>query len=208
MIAPDAPIAVIGHGYVGLPLAVEFGKHRPVIGFDVKLDRIAALRQGRDHTREVHSADLASATHLTFTADPADLAAARVFIVTVPTPIDAHKRPDLTALLGASETVGPALNCPDLRNTRVVDVAAELADYGVAVEVQDPWVDPSEAKAEYGLVLSVHPDPDSYDGVLLAVPHTLFIDGGIEELRRFGRRNHVFFDLKSRFRAEDSDLRL
>ncbi len=102
-------IAVIGLGYVGLPLAVEFGKHRPVIGFDIKPERIADLRQGLDHTGEVEPAELKLAQHLSFTADPADLAAASIYIVTVPTPIDGHKRPDLTPLLKASETVGRVL---------------------------------------------------------------------------------------------------
>src|SRR5690554_6968101 len=108
------PLAVVGLGYVGLPLAVEFGKRRPVIGFDIKAERIAELAAGRDSTREVSAAELAEATHLTFTADPAQLSEAKVFIVTVPTPIDAHKRPDLTPLLKASETVGRALKRGDL----------------------------------------------------------------------------------------------
>ena len=109
-----APIAIIGLGYVGLPLAVEFGRSRPVIGFDIDPDRIAALRAGRDATREVPAEDLAAATHLTFTADPADLSAATIFIVTVPTPVDAHKRPDLGPLLRASETVGARLKPGDI----------------------------------------------------------------------------------------------
>ena len=110
----DGPLAVIGLGYVGLPLAVEFAKHRPVIGFDIKPDRIAELRAGRDHTREVPHEELAEARHLSLTADPADLSAATIFIVSVPTPIDAHKRPDLTPLLKASETVGRALKKGDI----------------------------------------------------------------------------------------------
>ena len=110
----DGSLAIIGLGYVGLPLAVEFGKHRPVIGFDIKPDRIAELRAGRDHTREVPPEELAEARHLTLTADPADLTAATIFIVTVPTPIDAHKQPDLTPLIKASETVGRALKTGDI----------------------------------------------------------------------------------------------
>ena len=106
MKSPDGHVAVIGLGYVGLPLAVEFGKHRPVIGFDIKPGRIADLRAGRDHTREVPPEELAEAWHLSLTAGPADLSAATIFIVTVPTPIDAHKRPDLTPLIKAPETVG------------------------------------------------------------------------------------------------------
>lgn len=107
-------IAVIGLGYVGLPLAVEFGKQRKVIGFDIKDDRIAELRAGHDRTREVPSEELAAAEHLSFTSDLQALREARIFIVTVPTPIDAHKRPDLTPLLRASETVGQVLKPGDI----------------------------------------------------------------------------------------------
>lgn len=419
-----APIAIIGLGYVGLPLAVEFGKHRPVIGFDINEGRIAALRAGQDHTREVEAEELAAAAHLTFTADPAALRAATTFIVTVPTPIDSHKRPDLTPLLRASETVGRALkpgdlviyestvypgateedcvpvlermsglrfnvdfhcgysperinpgdkahrlttilkvtagstpeaaervdalyasiitagtykadsirvaeaakvientqrdlnialvnelaiifyrmgldtdavlraagtkwnflpfrpglvgghcigvdpyylthkaealgyhpqvilagrrindgmgsyvagqmvkamlkkriqvdgarvlvlgltfkeNCPDLRNTRVVDVVSELRDYGVSVDVHDPWADAAEARAEYGLDLVAAPQSGAYDGIVLAVAHDGFRQAGAARLHAFGRAPHVFCDLKSIFPRQDSDLRL
>lgn len=114
MTTADGTLAVIGLGYVGLPLAVEFGKHRQVLGFDIKSDRIAELRAGRDHTREVPPEELAEARHLTLTANPADLSSATIFIVTVPTPIDTHKRPDLTPLIKASETVGQALKAGDI----------------------------------------------------------------------------------------------
>jgi len=107
-------IAVIGLGYVGLPLAVEFGKQRSVIGFDINAARIAELQSGRDETREVSSDELGEARHLTLTADPANLAAATIFVVTVPTPIDAHKRPDLTPLIKASETIGRVLKKGDI----------------------------------------------------------------------------------------------
>ena len=89
-------LAIIGLGYVGLPLAVEFGKQRPVVGFDINARRIAELQAGRDRTLETEPAELAAATHLRFTTDLEDLRACNVFIVTVPTPIDEHKRPDLT----------------------------------------------------------------------------------------------------------------
>ena len=99
-------IAVIGLGYVGLPLAVEFGKVRSVIGFDINSTRIAELREGRDSTLEVSPADLAAANQLAFSDRLKDLTDCRVFIVTVPTPIDKANRPDLTPLVKASETVG------------------------------------------------------------------------------------------------------
>ncbi|WP_420569034.1 Vi polysaccharide biosynthesis UDP-N-acetylglucosamine C-6 dehydrogenase TviB [Thalassovita sp.] len=107
-------IAVIGLGYVGLPLAVEFGKQRPVVGFDIKTDRIAELRAGNDTTLEVSAEELAEASQLSVTTDPADLADCQIYIVTVPTPIDAHKRPNLTPLIKASETVGSVLKKGDI----------------------------------------------------------------------------------------------
>lgn len=417
-------IAVIGLGYVGLPLAVEFGKHRAVIGFDINQNRISELKAGRDHTRETSPEELALAVGLTVTSDASALLAATIFIVTVPTPIDAHKRPDLTPLLKASETVGKALkkgdiviyestvypgateedcvpvlervsgltfnvdffcgysperinpgdkahrlttirkvtsgstpevadkvddlyasivsagtykaesirvaeaakvientqrdlnialinelaiifnkmgidteavlkaagtkwnflpfrpglvgghcigvdpyylthkaealgyhpqvilagrrindgmgayvagqmikamlkrriqidgarvlvlgltfkeNCPDLRNTRVVDLVTELQDYGVAVDVHDAWADPEEARAEYGLDLVAEPRQATYDGIILAVAHDTYRDAGPLLLRAYGRPDQVFCDLKSVFGCSDSDLRL
>lgn len=105
----DTKIAIIGLGYVGLPLAVEFGRRFQVVGFDISAQRIAELRDGRDSTLEVATEDLCSAVQLTFSHDPADLTACSVFIVTVPTPIDDANRPDLRPLIRASETVGAAL---------------------------------------------------------------------------------------------------
>ena len=105
----DATIAVIGLGYVGLPLAVEFGKKRRVIGFDVKKPRIETLRASRDDTLEVDAAELAAACHLTFTDDLDELSDCGVFIVAVPTPVDRSNRPDLEPLRRASETVGKAM---------------------------------------------------------------------------------------------------
>ena len=417
-------IAVIGLGYVGLPLAVEFGKARPVIGFDINASRIDALRLGHDATLEVANDELATADQLAFTSDPTDLAAASIYIVTVPTPIDAHKRPDLTPLLKASEMLGGVLkrgdiviyestvypgateedcvpvlervsgltfnvdffagysperinpgdkahrlpdickvtsgstpeiaeevdqlyasiitagtykaesigiaeaakvientqrdlnialvnelamifnrmgidtnavlkaagtkwnflpfqpglvgghcigvdpyylthkaeaigyhpqiilagrrindgmgayvagqlvkamlkrrlqvdgarvlilgltfkeNCPDLRNTRVIDVIAELREYGVHVDVHDPWVDAADVQQEYGLALVTTPEPEAYDGVILAVVHDSYREAGAAVLRGYGSPGHVFCDLKSVFGREESDLRL
>lgn len=118
-------ITVIGLGYVGLPLAVEFGKSRPVIGFDIKADRITALQAGHDYTLEVSQQELREARHLTYSADASSLrgpAGAEVdnterpmiFIVTVPTPVDKANRPDLTPLVKASETIGRVLKVGDV----------------------------------------------------------------------------------------------
>lgn len=417
-------IAVIGLGYVGLPLAVTFARNRPVVGFDIDPQRIADLRAGRDVTRELDDAELAAAEHLMLSADPVDLVDCRIMIVTVPTPLDLHKRPDLGPLLSASELVGRALrpgdtviyestvypgateddcvpvlervsglrfnrdffvgysperinpgdktrrltavrkvtsgstpevairvdalyasiitagtyrapsirvaeaakvientqrdlnialinelaiifnrmdldteavldaagtkwnflpfrpglvgghcigvdpyylthkaeetgyypqvilagrrvndgmgtyvagqlvkamlkrgiglrdgrvlvmgltfkeNCPDLRNTRVIDVIRELRDYGLTVDVHDPLADPEAARREHGLDLVSAPPAGTYDAVVLAVAHDAFRQLGAPALRALGRTPHVLYDLKYLLPAEQSDLRL
>ncbi|MPW17415.1 Vi polysaccharide biosynthesis UDP-N-acetylglucosamine C-6 dehydrogenase TviB [Paraburkholderia sp. CNPSo 3157] len=110
----EVKLAVIGLGYVGLPLAVAFGKQRPVVGFDLKKSRITALREGRDVTLELSDEELAEAAYLTYSFNQADLVDRNVFIVTVPTPIDLYKRPDLTFLLNATGTVGEVLKKGDI----------------------------------------------------------------------------------------------
>ncbi len=107
-------IAVIGLGYVGLPLAVEFGKQLPTVGFDINEQRVAELRRGIDSTLETTATELATAKHLTITAEHAALADCNVYIVTVPTPVDDNKQPDLTPLRKASETVGKVLKSGDV----------------------------------------------------------------------------------------------
>ena len=109
----DARIAVVGLGYVGLPLAVEFGKRVPTIGYDIHAARVAELKAGRDSTLEVEPELLADATRLAYTDTLADIAGCNVYIVTVPTPIDAAKRPDLTPLVKASEAIGSILKAGD-----------------------------------------------------------------------------------------------
>jgi UDP-N-acetyl-D-galactosamine dehydrogenase len=420
----DIKLAIVGLGYVGLPLAVEFGKQRSVIGFDIQAERIAELSAGRDHTLEVDSTELSSAKHLVYTTDKHLLATANVYIVTVPTPIDQYKNPDLTPLLKASETIGSVLkkgdiviyestvypgateedcvpvlekhsglkfnqdffagysperinpgdkqhrvstikkvtsgstpeiarliddlyrqivvagthsapsikvaeaakvientqrdvnialinelalifnimgidteavlqaagtkwnflpfrpglvgghcigvdpyylthkaqslgyqpevilagrrlndamgtyvvsqliksmtrhgigvlnakvlimgltfkeNCPDLRNTRVVDIVTELRDYNVDVDVYDPWVSAAEALEEYGLTPVVSLQPDQYDAIVLAVAHHQFAEMGSAAIRQLGKANHVIYDLKYIFPADQTDLRL
>ena len=110
----DVKLAIIGLGYVGLPLAAEFAKRRKVIGFDINPARIAALKAGHDATLEVSDEELREATGLHYTTDLADLATANVYIVTVPTPIDEHKRPDLSPLIKASGTIGEVLKKGDI----------------------------------------------------------------------------------------------
>jgi len=110
----DLRIAIIGLGYVGLPLAVEFGKKGPVIGFDINQNRINELKSGQDHTLEVTSEELQKAVQLSFSSNLDDLKTSNFFIVTVPTPVDQVNRPDLTPLKKASETVGQALKKGDI----------------------------------------------------------------------------------------------
>ena len=107
-------VGVVGLGYVGLPLAVEFGKHFETVGFDIKAQRIAELKAGRDNTLECSRAELREAKQLTYTTSLKDLGKCRVFIVTVPTPIDKYNRPDLTPLEKSSETVGKVLKKGDV----------------------------------------------------------------------------------------------
>ena len=112
-------LAIIGLGYVGLPLAVEFGKKNPVIGFDINEARIAELKSGVDRTLEVNKEGLDLASYLSYTSNSADLKSAQVFIVTVPTPIDSANRPDLTPLIEASQTVAGVLKKRRYRYLRI-----------------------------------------------------------------------------------------
>lgn len=105
----DLRIAIIGLGYVGLPLAVEFGKKVPVVGFDIYQKRISELKSGQDHTLEVSPEELKQAAQLSYTANLEDLKDCNFFIITVPTPIDDYKQPDLTPLVKASTSIGKVL---------------------------------------------------------------------------------------------------
>jgi UDP-N-acetyl-D-glucosamine/UDP-N-acetyl-D-galactosamine dehydrogenase len=110
----NTKVAIIGLGYVGLPLAVEFGKQWPTLGFDIRTTRIDELRRGVDSTLEVSTEEMADSALLAYSADKADLAECNVFIVTVPTPIDSAKRPDLSPLIKASELIGGVLKAGDV----------------------------------------------------------------------------------------------
>ena len=110
----DVRIGIIGLGYVGLPLAVEFGKKFPTLGFDINKARVAELLSGKDHTLECSPEELAESEHLSYSTDLSDLSACNVFIVTVPTPVDNSNRPDLTPLIKASETVGKVISKGDV----------------------------------------------------------------------------------------------
>jgi UDP-N-acetyl-D-galactosamine dehydrogenase len=422
--AKDTRIAVIGLGYVGLPLAVEFGKRYLTTGFDINRPRIAALISGHDSTLEVDTDELESAAHLSYTTDVDKLKNCNIYIVTVPTPIDIHKRPDLSPLEKASETVGKVLSkddiviyestvypgateevcvpilekhsgltfnknfycgysperinpgdkehrvttikkvtsgstleiadkvdalyssiitagthkassikvaeaakvientqrdinialinelalifkrlgidteevlkaagskwnflpfrpglvgghcigvdpyylthkamkagyypeiiltgrklndsmgkyvaneiinlmtkkriqvvdsnilvmgltfkedCPDIRNTRVVDVVQELNGFHCNIDVYDPWIDKEESTREYGITPVEQPEPGKYDAVIIAVAHHQFKAMGITDIRALGKKNHVLYDIKYILPAEKVDGRL
>jgi UDP-N-acetyl-D-galactosamine dehydrogenase len=99
-------------------------------------------------------------------------------------------------------------NCPDLRNTRVVDVVRELEDHGIEVDVHDPWTNADEARHEYGLDFVETPQDNGYDGIVLAVAHDQFKALGADALRGYGKADHVLYDLKNVVAAQESDLRL
>jgi UDP-N-acetyl-D-galactosamine dehydrogenase len=99
-------------------------------------------------------------------------------------------------------------NCPDLRNTRVVDIVKELGDYNVDVDVYDPWVEPEEAVHEYGLTPVAKPEEGKYDAVILAVAHNQFKALGAEGIRKLGKPQHILYDLKYVLSPAESDLRL
>lgn len=420
----ELKIAIIGLGYVGLPLAVEFGKKVPVVGFDIHQKRIDELKGGQDHTLEVSPEELAQSTHLSYTATLEDLKDCNFFIVTVPTPIDEFKQPDLTPLVKASQSIGKVLkkgdvvvyestvypgateevcipelekvsglkfnqdffagysperinpgdklhrvtnilkitsgstpevadfvdevynliieagthkapsikvaeaakvientqrdvnialinelavifnkmgvdteavlqaagtkwnflpfrpglvgghcigvdpyylthkaqaigyhpeiilagrrlndgmgayvvtqlvkgmikkkiqvegakvlilglsfkeNCPDIRNTRIIDIVNELKEYHIEADVYDPWIDAQEAKHEYGIQPISSLENDKYDAVILAVAHDQFKEMGVEKIRALGKADHILYDLKYVLNQTESDIRL
>jgi UDP-N-acetyl-D-galactosamine dehydrogenase len=417
-------IGIVGLGYVGLPLAVEFGKQFPTIGLDINLNRIKELQQGQDSTLETDAEELAAAKMLTFTDQPEGLRECNVYIVTVPTPITQHNQPDLTPLVSASHSVGKLLkqgdvvvyestvypgateevcipileaesglvfnrdffagysperinpgdkehrlinitkvtsgstpevadfvdnlygriitvgthkassikvaeaakvientqrdvnialinelalifnrlgidteevlqaagskwnflpfrpglvgghcigvdpyylthkaqaigyqpeiilagrrindnmgkyvvssvvkmmiqrnipiatsrvlilgltfkeNCPDIRNTRVVDMVSEMQSYGATVDVYDPWVDPVEAQSELGIEPIEKLEDGSYDAIILAVAHHQFKEMGVERLRKLGRNSAILYDIKHLLPGNEVDGRL
>ncbi|MGK7250785.1 Vi polysaccharide biosynthesis UDP-N-acetylglucosamine C-6 dehydrogenase TviB [Acinetobacter oleivorans] len=420
----DLRIAIIGLGYVGLPLAVEFGKKVSVVGFDIYQKRISELKNGQDHTLEVSPEELKQAAQLSYTSDLEDLKDCNFFIVTVPTPIDDYKQPDLTPLVKASTSIGKILkkddivvyestvypgateevcipvleeisgltfnkdffagysperinpgdklhrvtnilkitsgstsdvadyidevynliieagthkapsikvaeaakvientqrdvnialinelalifnklgidteevlkaagtkwnflpfrpglvgghcigvdpyylthkaqaigyhpeiilagrrlndsmgayvvtqlvkgmikkkiqvegskvlvlglsfkeNCPDIRNTKVIDIVKELQEYHMDVDVYDPWIDSEETQHEYGITPVSQPTAGQYDAVILAVAHDEFKKMGIEAIRSLGKASHVLYDLKYVLAQSESDIRL
>jgi UDP-N-acetyl-D-galactosamine dehydrogenase len=99
-------------------------------------------------------------------------------------------------------------NCPDVRNTKIIDIVDELEEYNIEVDVYDPWVDSDEAEREYGIAPISKPSNNQYDGIILAVAHKEFAQMGVSAIRELGRDNHVLYDLKYLFAKDDTDIRL
>ena len=99
-------------------------------------------------------------------------------------------------------------NCPDVRNTKIIDIVHELEEYNIEVDVYDPWVDKSEAEREYNITPVKMPSANHYEGIILAVAHSEFVDMGIDKIRNFGKVSHVLYDLKYVFDKKDTDIRL
>ena len=99
-------------------------------------------------------------------------------------------------------------NCPDLRNTRVIDIILELKQHGCCVDVYDPWVDRQEAQSEYGVMPAEFPDQGEYDAIILAVAHDKIREMGVNRIRSFGKKTCLLYDLKYIFSAKETDLRL
>lgn len=315
MFNPNPTIAVIGLGYVGLSLAGELGKIYKTIGFDINIQRVKELSSGEDLTQELSKEELASCSQLSFTSNLEDIRCADVYIVTVPTPIDVHHRPDLTPLKSATQSIGKVIsknniviyestvfpgcteevllaagskwnflgfrpglvgghcigvdpyylthkaqeigyhpevilsgrrindsmgifvaesvvklmlrkkihvvgakvlvmgltfkeNCPDIRNSRVIDIIRELESYNSIVDVHDPWVLESDAKREFGVTLVQQPQNDSYDAIVLCVGHQSFKEMHSSNIRALGKDKSVLFDVKHILPIADSDGRL
>jgi UDP-N-acetyl-D-galactosamine dehydrogenase len=99
-------------------------------------------------------------------------------------------------------------NCPDLRNTKVIDIVRELQEYNIKVDVTDPWIDGAEAKKEYGITPIEQPQTDCYDAVIIAVAHQQFKQLGASNIRAYGKKEHILYDLKYVLKAHESDMRL
>ena len=218
----DLRVAIIGLGYVGLPLAVEFGRHFDTVGVDIDAQRIAQLRDGHDVTREVAPQELAAVERLSYTDNLDDAAHCDVYIITVPIPIDDHNQPDLSPLKGASESVGPLLNRGNIviYESTVFPGATEeicvplLEEFSGLRFNQDFFVGYSPERInpgdkEHGFTpLTEAKERGVYQGVILAVPHREFLVAEGESVRALGAENSVLFDVKSVLPAGTATLRL
>lgn len=193
----EEKLAVVGLGYVGMPLAVAFAEKFQVTGFDTNSDKIAQYKDGRDLPHEVGDEKL-SKSQVFFTDDEKNIQDAVFIIVAVPTPINGDKTPDLTPVIEASRTVGrnlkkgaivvyestvyPGVTCPDIRNTKVMDVINKLREYDIEPKVTDPQADPQMVKNAYGIDLVPLNEVKNADCIIHAVSHKEFAELGTEGL--------------------------
>ena len=202
----EIKIAVIGLGYVGLPLAVEFGKNFPALPFRSGL--VGGHCIGVNPYYLVHKAQETG-------FEPSIIPASRytneymaIHIVQQVIKLMSQKRISIVdaniLILGLSFKE----DCPDLRNTKVVDLLSELAPYNANVDVYDPWVCDDDAKHEYGLDLVKEPEKGVYDAIIIAVSHRQFKAMGAEGLHAFGKKNHVLYDVKYILSTDEVDGRL
>ena len=217
----DIKLAIVGLGYVGLPLAVEFGCKRTVVGFDINQRRIDELKTGNDFTLETTQEELAAAKHLSYTTHLGELRACNCFIVTVPTPIDEHKRPDLTPLIKASETVGKVLKKGDIviyestvyPGCTEEDCVPVLEKHSGLKFNQDFFCGYSPERInpgdkEHRVTTISKPNSGIYDAIILAVAHHQFKDMGAAAIRVLAKPVSVLYDLKYVLSTQESDLRL
>jgi UDP-N-acetyl-D-galactosamine dehydrogenase len=190
-LSENTSIAVIGLGYVGLPLAVEFGKKFRTLGFDINKRRVAELRDGIESTLEVDAAELRDATLLSYSTQLDDLRQANVYIVTVPTPIDEHKQPDLTPLIRASETLGQVIKKGDVAIFESTVYPGATEECCVPV-IERPVRAALQRRILRRLQLAYHQSREL----------------GATGIRRFGKAEHILFDLKDVLEKEESDSRL
>ena len=189
----DLKLGIIGIGYVGLSLAVEFGRKLSVIGFDINQKRINELNSGHDITKEVTAEELAAAKHLRFSAQIQDLDACNCYIITVPTPIDEHKQPDLKPLIGASEVVGKVLKKGDL-------VIYQSTVYPGATE--------EDCVPVLEKFLGLKFNQDFYCGYSPERINPGDKEHGASSIRGLCKSDHIIYDLKYILKADESDLRL
>ncbi len=204
-------LSVVGLGYVGMPIAVAFAKKVNVVGFDLNSEKIELYKKGVDPTNEVGD-DVIKNTEVFFTSDENKLKAAKFHIVAVPTPVNDDMGKYVAEncvknLIAVDKSVKNARvailgftfkeNCPDTRNTKVIDIVNELREYGINPVVADPEADAEEAKRLYGLEFVDVEMIKDMDAVILAVAHDKFASAGIGEMDKlFGNGKKVLLDIK------------
>ncbi|MER8462647.1 UDP binding domain-containing protein [Mesorhizobium sp. M1396] len=215
-------IAIIGLGYVGLPLAVAFGATRDVVGFDINQSRVDALERGEDHTLEAGSDEISAASRLRFTTHKAQELGYHPEVILAGRRINdgrGRHAADQTARLMMRKGIpvvgsrilvmGAAFkeNCPELRNSRVADVVARLKEYNAGIDIWDPWVDAQECARAFGITSMKDIPDERYDGVIVAVGHRQFRALGVDGLKALCKTPGVIYDIKGLFLRHVTDGR-